>query len=267
MKESRKKLTLLSLFFLFLVFLVILRADLVYSQSITPPIKEVDKEKLQETLQEAIQESNCGYATIKGKDDCCSKKDIEKKNKELLKEIMPVGEIPGFGIGKTTDLLVGLGMSIIPGGDKFCIVGEPVKKKIVRRFARDIEECKCRLNLTPTPLSSKKICEKIKDEGIKEKCDKCADKGGFFSGIGCVPVNNLDKFVIFLINLGIKVSSLLLFACLIYHGIKIQVSSGDEKKVQESQQTIKQCISGLILVLFSVFIIYIIQKFNIVPFM
>ena len=85
-------------------------------------------------------------------------------------------------------------------------------------------------------------------------CLKCVEAEGFYTAVGCMPfeINTLVKGIIIL---GLLFGGVLTLLCIVFSAIKIQASKGDSAKVSKAQETIKSCITGLILIIFSAFII------------
>jgi len=95
-----------------------------------------------------------------------------------------------------------------------------------------------------------------------ELCQKCftpkEDGGseGYWSALGCIKFSTWETFFqenIFPIALG--AAGLIAFLCIIYSAIMIQTSAGNPEKIKKAQQSLTSCISGLIIIIFSVFIL------------
>ena len=94
-------------------------------------------------------------------------------------------------------------------------------------------------------------------EEEKKECINCANKKGYWSAVGCVPLT-LSSFISQLIlTVGIGFGGLVAVLCIVLNAIRIQVSRGGEE-VQKARENITSCILGLILIIFSVFILKII---------
>ncbi|MDO8498080.1 MAG: hypothetical protein Q7S61_06080 [bacterium] len=90
------------------------------------------------------------------------------------------------------------------------------------------------------------------------QCRTCflAPSNGFWTGIGCVYVGDYKNFIeknIF--GLVVSIAGLISFLCIVYSAISIQMSQGAPEKLKNAQQTLTSCIMGLLLILFSVFIL------------
>lgn len=89
-------------------------------------------------------------------------------------------------------------------------------------------------------------------------CIECSASGGYYSGIGCVPLN-LSTFIgTFLLRIGIGIAGIIALGCIIYSSILIQVSRGNAENIQKAREQIVSCVIGLLLIILSVFIIQVI---------
>ncbi|HNQ31436.1 MAG TPA: hypothetical protein PKG71_02320 [Candidatus Woesebacteria bacterium] len=87
-------------------------------------------------------------------------------------------------------------------------------------------------------------------------CIACAKYGGFPSGLGCMPMDKVERFLAEgVLGFGITLAAAASIFCIIYGAIQFQLSAGESAKVQKAQKLITQCIVGLLIILFSVFIL------------
>lgn len=88
----------------------------------------------------------------------------------------------------------------------------------------------------------------------------CPDGRSMYTAIGCIPVDNADNFIqwVFRWSLGIAGGST--FILIIYGGFLLTTSSGDPNKAQEARSIIAAAISGLLFLIFSVFIYRIVGR-------
>ncbi len=88
-------------------------------------------------------------------------------------------------------------------------------------------------------------------------CVKCAvEEKGYWSAIGCIHFNSWESMItkdIFPKAIGL--AGLISLLCIIYSAISIQISAGNPEKIKNAQQNLTACITGLILIIFSVFIL------------
>lgn len=78
------------------------------------------------------------------------------------------------------------------------------------------------------------------------------------TAIGCIPINDFQSFTSFFLKWSIGLASGIGFLLLLYGSILIMTSSGDPKRLQAGQELLTATISGLLFIIFSVFILRII---------
>jgi hypothetical protein len=86
--------------------------------------------------------------------------------------------------------------------------------------------------------------------------------GGFGSGIstaiGCIPVLNTDNgtaFMAFVLRWAVGVGGGIAFLLILYAGFMLMTSTGNPERIKAGQELLTSAISGLILLIFSVFIL------------
>lgn len=87
-------------------------------------------------------------------------------------------------------------------------------------------------------------------------CINCARRGGYLSGIGCVPMQNIGSFITGLIyKIGIGLAGAFTVLCSIYSAVRMQTSMGDAEAISSSRKALMSCLSGLALIILVVFIV------------
>lgn len=112
--------------------------------------------------------------------------------------------------------------------------------------------------ITPTPYRSViRMCETYLrgDEGELNDCLNCANRGGYWSGITCFYGNINDFITENLFRFGVGLGGLIAVFCIIYAAFQIQTSQGSPEKIKKAQELLTSCIMGLMLIIFSVFIL------------
>jgi len=111
--------------------------------------------------------------------------------------------------------------------------------------------CVCKLQ----PATTMMLCDKyLKDSKDYGSCVSCSSSG-VWTSIGCVK-NNLNSFIgetVFGMGIGLGGGFSLL--CIIYAAFMMQSSQGNPEKLKKAQEMITSCIMGLMLIIFSVFIL------------
>ncbi len=123
---------------------------------------------------------------------------------------------------------------------------------------KDISDpnCRCVAGTAGSPIPQiADMCQKyLKNSNELNTCVSCANKGGMWTGIGCIPLN-LSGFVGYLFSFGIGLAGVVAFICIIISAFALQASMGNTEKVKKAQENLTSCIIGLILIIFSIFIL------------
>jgi hypothetical protein len=83
----------------------------------------------------------------------------------------------------------------------------------------------------------------------------CSDGVSINTAVGCIPVANTDAFIGFLLSWGIGIAGGMAFLLILFAGFQITTSGGDPKKLQAGKELLTSAIAGLLLLIFSVFIL------------
>ena len=75
------------------------------------------------------------------------------------------------------------------------------------------------------------------------------------TAIGCIPVGDRNAFLSFILRWALGISSGVSFILIIYSGFSIMTSGGDKRKLQSGKELLTAALSGLMLIIFSVFIL------------
>lgn len=88
------------------------------------------------------------------------------------------------------------------------------------------------------------------------KCVGCALSGGYPSAIGCLPLDNVGKFIAETVfGIGLSIAGAICLMCIIFSAIMLQTSQGSSEQVEKARKTLIQCLSGLVFIIFSIFIL------------
>lgn len=116
----------------------------------------------------------------------------------------------------------------------------------------DIKSCVC---LQKDTANFGSLCLAIKDPAERFACtSKCVDHG-VWTALGCVDYNLKDFIQNTVFTLGLGIAGAAAFACIIYSALALQLSRGNPEKIKKAQETLTSCILGLLLIIFSVFIL------------
>ena len=88
-----------------------------------------------------------------------------------------------------------------------------------------------------------------------DNCVKCAGQNGYYSAIGCIQFDLSDFITRWVFGFGVSLAGLGALFCIIIAAIRIQLSRGSAETVQSSREMMTSCILGLLLIVFSVFLL------------
>lgn len=115
----------------------------------------------------------------------------------------------------------------------------------------DLTKCKC---LPKASLHIAELCDPIKDPGENTACIKCS-LTGIWTSLGCIDYNLQDFFKNIVFGWGLGIAGGAALACIIWAAFIIAFSRGDATRLKKGQELLTSCITGLVLILFSVFIL------------
>ena len=87
--------------------------------------------------------------------------------------------------------------------------------------------------------------------------DGCQGKA-INTAIGCIPIGGTNEFIEFILRWAIGIGGGIAFLLIIFAGFQIMTSAGNPERLKAGQELLTSAIAGLILLIFSVFILRII---------
>lgn len=194
----------------------------------------------------------CGNAeATDGSNHCCVLKNFEVQ--EYADEI-----IPDFGC------FLGWCVSNIPKAVVKAMISLPVFETIYNFQPKQYSECvngKAEYSIqgcvcTPNKTDSSILCERYltNKEAEYKECKKCAGKG-IWTALGCLETRP-EKFILNnVFKTGLGLAGLVALLCIIYSAFILQTSEGNPEKLKNAQEILTSCIMGLVLIIFSVFLL------------
>lgn len=231
------KKTLFALFFVLLMFC----PKSIYGQ--IPGLPDVDK---------MVPGIGCGVAQEKGIDKCCSPQIIQcpRLPAQSVLEHLPFigGKIKDYSERcKTVEELQK------EYGNVSCVFGEPSTPNPAD------PNCRCQSTASANTIPQlADMCRKyliLTDPNELKKCLNCATNDRLWTAIGCVPLNLASFVNNYLLSLGIGLGGLIALLCIVFSAISMQASQANPEKIKKAQENLTSCILGLILIIFSVFIL------------
>lgn len=86
----------------------------------------------------------------------------------------------------------------------------------------------------------------------------CGQEKEINTAIGCIPFGSTNDFIAYILRWAIGIGGGIAFLLIIYAGFMIMTSSGNPERLKAGQELLTSAIMGLILLIFSVFILRII---------
>lgn len=189
-----------------------------------------------------LPQPQCGFAGVA--DACCGTAFL----KDGLDEALRARGLPKLPYQDS----VVENLPVDPGNiNQSCYIGEPITVN---------GKCTCTLATEPTPYKKiSELCNTYSQGKERDACVRCAEEaGGLLTGFACVPLNLTNFITNFVLQLGIGLAGLIALLCITYSAFNIQTSQGDSEKIKKAQQQLQSCVFGLLLIIFSIFILRII---------
>ncbi|MEK7112651.1 MAG: hypothetical protein AAB875_04970, partial [Patescibacteria group bacterium] len=86
----------------------------------------------------------------------------------------------------------------------------------------------------------------------------CDDGNGIDTAIGCIPIGDPSLFVGFILRWAIGIGGGIAFLLIIYAAFMIMTSRGNPERLKAGQELLTSAIAGLIMLIFSIFILRVI---------
>ncbi len=108
------------------------------------------------------------------------------------------------------------------------------------------------------PSTGTGACSFLKD-GNQSLCKTCFDGGGAWTAFGCVGKGgNPSDFISNFLKLSISIGGGIAFLLILVSGFQTMTSTGNPEKLHAAKELLGGAISGLLLIIFSIFILKII---------
>lgn len=86
----------------------------------------------------------------------------------------------------------------------------------------------------------------------------CEDDRSLNTAIGCIRVDNITQMTAFFLRWSLGLAGGIATVLILYAGIKFVLSQGDPKQIQAAKELFISSISGLLMIVFSVFLLRVI---------
>lgn len=199
---------------------------------------------------------NCGIAEDPTKNQCCR---VYYPSSFVPSDVGPLNNVvntfnflTSFARDKFLQPIIDVYTNMTKGNISSCYTG-------VQSIAdANNPSCKCINPITPSPgylQAMNDFCQRQSKIEDRNACLACSNDGGVFSGIGCVKTDSKKFIEETVFRLGIGLAGGFSLLCIIYAAFMMQSSQGNPEKLKKAQEMITSCIMGLMLIIFSVFIL------------
>jgi hypothetical protein len=86
-------------------------------------------------------------------------------------------------------------------------------------------------------------------------CKSCFDGGGSWTAIGCLGGDSPSDFVSSFIRIGTGIGGGIAFLLILFSGFQTMMSAGNPEKLHAAKELMGAAISGLLLIIFSMFLL------------
>lgn len=168
---------------------------------------------------------------------------------------------PGFSLASTPDNMIAQG----PDNKYYtCPIFTGINRAIGKLEVKVNSPYDCTtaaINTKPKdwdPLTEGLPWQKGTNEPIKNGSEMCPDQESINTAIGCIPVKNTNAFVSFILRWAIGIGGGIAFLLILYSGFMIMTSQGNPERLKAGQELLTSALAGLIMLIFSAFILKII---------
>lgn len=196
---------------------------------------------------------NCGVAGNVKTERCCTVlhptvPSLFSTGQSIIDDVINFfySTIPSLFLGKIQPLI-----------DQQANLSTPCQVGLATADASDLS-CRCVADITPSPgylVALNDFCNRQTNSNDQSRCVACANAGGVFSGVGCIKTDMQAFIKDTVFSLGIGLAGGFALLCIIYAAFQMQSSQGNPEKLKKAQELITSCIMGLMLIIFSVFIL------------
>lgn len=148
---------------------------------------------------------------------------------------------------------VGTNQTTCSGNQIPCMQPLPVAGNIKRWCCDDQISCD-----TAKGIVQQQITNQMAQPAADPKCTAIVagvPVDGIDTAIGCIPVNDTNVFMGWILGWAIGVGGGIAFLLIIYASFMVMTSQGNPERLKAGQELLTSAISGLILLIFSVFIL------------
>ena len=201
--------------------------------------------------------AGCGDATSTTDNKCCNKSLISATDDIALKN----------NLGGTWDVVW------IPVDQAMKAITRPFNQKIYDLVGTALKPCSYGTASTPgdindpsciciedknTLLKAVPLCNPLQNSTEKNSCMSCFVLGGIWTTLGCIQPDMRSFIQDTILRVGISIAGGVSLLCIMFAAFQMQTSAGNAEKVKKAQELLTNCITGLMVIIFSMLILKII---------
>jgi len=202
---------------------------------------------------------NCGNSESSdiNNQKCCASGNGDSSSIDPDSFTSKLSVVPGFVIPEfIKDVFININQTKRDSTYPACVIGTPSLSD------QNNPNCICLSSskITPTPLAElKRMCGDYfrdpKQSLEKAQCEECSGQAGVWTAMGCM-YGDVNIFIEKnILGFGIGFAGSLSLLCIIYSAFQMQTSMGNPEKIKKAQELLTSCITGLILIIFSIFLL------------
>lgn len=130
-------------------------------------------------------------------------------------------------------------------------------------FTHSANECCRRLGFGKYDLKPMVSCSEITlntcrfDKTGTNDCSNCENSGGVWTAIGCISTSS-QGFIEDLLPFAIAIAGGIAFVLILFGSLQVMLSAGNPEKLNAGKELVSSAIIGLLLIIFSIFILQLI---------
>jgi hypothetical protein len=101
----------------------------------------------------------------------------------------------------------------------------------------------------------KELCANVEPKDSQKACRDCFDDDKTWTALGCIPTDDLDDFVGWILGRVVFIATGIAFILLVIGALQILTSAGDPEKVKAGSELLTSTIAGLLLIILSLFLL------------
>lgn len=106
---------------------------------------------------------------------------------------------------------------------------------------------------TNQPSVGEAACKSVSGNNVE--CKDCFNGGGVWTAVGCWNASSPSDFIQWFIRLGTGLGGGIAMLLILYSGLQRIMSAGNPEKLNEAKELMNAAISGLLLIIFSIFLL------------